>query len=171
MITGGGFLMMQNSAGTIAGDQNTKNNFGFNVKYNKAGTNLQGNLNAIVRRNGSVYQIKGNQMASLAVYQWVSNAWVAGCTGATSTSPCKAQFNGKANITDITNPAAPVAVNGSGNSSLQFSMTDYGTPGTSDTLGVTVWNSSGGIWFSTNWVGSPPATAEQVLGGGNLEVH
>jgi hypothetical protein len=30
---------------------------------------------------------------------------------------------------------------------------------------------SGGIWFSTNWVGHPPSTAEQVLGGGNLEAH
>src|SRR5207245_6759945 len=107
MITGGGYLVMQNSAGTIAGDPGTNNNFGFNVKYNKSGTNLQGNLNAIVRRNGSVYQIKGNQMASLAVYQLVNSAWVAGCTGATSTSPCKAQFNGKANIQDITNPLAP----------------------------------------------------------------
>ena len=174
MITGGGYLVMQNSAGTIAGDPGTKNNFGFNVKYNKSGTNLQGNLNTIVRRresdgNQHVYQIKGNSMTSLAVYQLVNNAWVAGCTGATSTSPCKAQFNGKANIQDITNPVAPFSV--SGNNALQFNMTDYGSPGSSDTIGITLWNGSGGIWFSTNWVGSPPATAEQVLGGGNLEVH
>src|SRR5438132_207103 len=174
MITGGGYLVLQNSAGTIAGDPGTKNNFGFNVKYNKSGTNLQGNLNTIVRRKESdgiqhVYQIKGNSMTSLAVYQWVNNTWVSGCTGATSASPCKAQFNGKANIQDITNPLAPFTV--SGNSSLQFNMTDYGTPGSSDTIGITLWNGSGGIWFSTNWVGSPPATVEQVLGGGNLEVH
>src|SRR2546425_6027897 len=71
MITGGGYEVMESSAGTIAGDQRTKNNFGFNVKYNKAGTNLQGNINSIVRRKESdgiqhVYHIKGNQMASLA---------------------------------------------------------------------------------------------------------
>src|SRR3989440_10148755 len=162
MITGGGYLVMQNSAGTIAGDPGTNDNFGFNVKYNKAGTNLQGNINSIVRRKESdgiqhVYQIKGNQMASLAVYQLVNNAWVAGCTGATSTSPCKAQFNGKANIRDITNPLVPLSVPGSGNSPLQFNMTDYGTPGSSDTIGITLWNGngSGGIWFSNNWVGTP----------------
>src|SRR5438128_721867 len=172
MITGGGYKVLQNSAGTIAGDQGKKNNFGFNVKYNKAGTNLQGKVNAIVRRNGSVYQIKGNSMTSLAVYQLVNDVWVAGCTGATSTSPCKAQFNGNANIQDITNPlVAPVAVPNSGGSALQFNMTDYGTPGSSDTIGITLWNGSGGIWFSTNWVGTPPATVEQPLGGGNLEVH
>ena len=49
----------------------------------------------------------------------------------------------------------------------------YSTPGSSDTIGITLWNGNGlgGIWFSTNWVGSPPATVEQVLGGGNVEVH
>src|SRR5207245_3895969 len=93
MITGGGYEVMQSSAGTIAGDQGTKNNFGFNVKYNKAGTNLQGNINSIVRRKESdgiqhVYQIKGNSMSSLAVYQLQSNGtWASGCpNGATSTA-------------------------------------------------------------------------------------
>ena len=76
---------------------------------------------------------------------------------------------GMASIQDITNPVAPFSV--SGNNALQFNMTDNGSPGSSDTIGITLWNASGGIWFSTNWVGSPPASAEQVLGGGNLEVH
>jgi hypothetical protein len=178
MITGGGFLVMQNSAGTIAGDPGTHNNFGFNVQYKQSGQNPHGNINSIVRRMEKdgiqhVYQIKGNSMSTLAVYQWVSiNSklqWVAGCTGATSTSPCKAQFNGSANIQDITNPLAPVSV--TGNNSLQFNMTDYGSPGSGDTIGITLWNGSGGIWFSTNWVGTPPATVEQLLGGGNLVVH
>jgi hypothetical protein len=176
MITGGGYVALTNSGGTIAGNPGTKNNFGFNVKYNKSGTNLQGNLNTIVRRKESdgiqhVYQIKGNSMSSLAVSQLQSNGtWSAGCPNdATSTSPCKAQFNGKANIQDITNPAAPVTV--AGNNSLQFNMTDYGSPGSSDTIGITLWNGSGGIWFSTSWVGTPPATVEQVMGGGNLVVH
>jgi hypothetical protein len=174
MITGGGYLVMQNSAGTIAGDPGTKNNFGFNVQYKQVGGTLHGNINSIVRRKESdgiqhVYQIKGNSMTALAVYQWVNNAWVAGCTGATSTSPCKAQFNGKANIQDITNPAAAIGI--LGNDSLQFNMTDYGSPGSSDTLGITLWNGTGGIWFSTKWVGTPPATVEQLLGGGNLVVH
>ena len=110
-------------------------------------------------------------MTALAVSQLVNGTWVSGCTGATSTSPCKAQFNSKASIQDITNPVLPLSVPGSGNSSLQFNMTDYGTPGSSDTIGITLWNGSGGIWFSNNWVGTPPATVEQVLSGGNLEVH
>jgi hypothetical protein len=174
MITGGGYLVMKNSAGTISGDPGTHNNFGFNVQYKSSGQNPHGNINSIVRRIEKdgiqhVYQIKGNSMSALAVYQMVNGTWTAGCTGATSTSPCKAQFNGNANIQDITNPLSPVSV--TGNNSLQFNMTDYGTPGSSDTLGITLWNSFGGIWFSTNWVGTPPATVEQLLGGGNLVVH
>jgi len=99
-----------------------------------------------------------------------NGTWASGCpNGATSTAPCKAQFNGKANIQDITNSMGPFTV--TGNNDLQFNMTDYGSPGSSDTLGITLWNGSGGIWFSTNWVGNPPATAEQMLAGGSLVVH
>jgi hypothetical protein len=58
MITGGGFLMNQASAGLYPGQTGLKTNFGFNVKYNKSGTNLQGNINTIIRDNGRVYQIK-----------------------------------------------------------------------------------------------------------------
>ena len=116
-----------------------------------------------------VYQIKGNSMTSLAVTQWVNGAWKSGCDGATNDSPCKAQFFGSANIQDITNPAAPTGL--TGNNNLQFDMTDYGSPGDADTIGITLWNSSGGIWFSSNWTGAPPKTGEQILGGGNLSVH
>jgi hypothetical protein len=172
-ITGGGHIKLTNSAGLKAGDVNSKNNFGFNVKYNKQGTNLQGNINTIVRRTESdgvlhVYQIKGNSMTSLSVNPST-------CPLATATSPCTAIFNGKASIQDITNPLAPIAVDG--NATLQVTMTDKGEPGSgSDMIGITVWNKSGGLWFSSNWqTASPPKTAEQVLGGspggGNVVVH
>src|SRR5207247_3714195 len=96
MITGGGYLALQNSAGTIAGGPGTKNNFGFNVKYNKSGTSLQGNINAIVRSGALVYQIKGNSMTSLSV----------------NAATKAAVFNGKASIQNITNPLSPVSVDG-----------------------------------------------------------
>jgi hypothetical protein len=108
-----------------------------------------------------VYQVKGNAMTSLAVNP-------ATCPKATASSPCLATFNGKANIQDITNPAAPIAVDG--NATLQVTMTDKGEPGAgSDTIGITVWNKSGGLWFSSEWNGTK--TVEKPLGGGNLVVH
>jgi len=150
-ITGGGYLLMSQSAGLYPGQVGTKNNFGFSVKYNKSGTNLQGNINTLVRNNGRVYQIKGNAMTSL------------------STNPAAgtATFNGKANIQDVTNPLNPVSIDG--NATLQVTMTDRGEPGAADGIGVTVWNKSGGLWFSSNWNGT--RTQEQTLAGGNVVVR
>jgi hypothetical protein len=154
-ITGGGFLLVSSSVGSIAGNPGSKNNFGFNVKYNKNGTNLQGSVNIIVRSNGHVYQIKSTAINSL---------YVDPATGKL------AQFNAKANIQDITNPLQPISIAGSGDTILQLKMTDNGEPGSADSIGITVSSTSGGgIWFSSNWDGTK--TIEQLLGGGNLVVH
>jgi hypothetical protein len=59
-ITGGGYLVNEATAGTYAGDAGARTNFGFNVKFNKQRTNLQGHVNIIVRRGDRVYQIKSN---------------------------------------------------------------------------------------------------------------
>jgi hypothetical protein len=173
MITGGGFVVLdQTATGSLLPALGSKNNFGFNVKYNKSGTNLQGNINTIVRStSGKVYQIKGNQMATLGVSQLVGGKWVAGCAnGATTTSPCQATFTGKANIQDVTNPnALPLPVDGTGGSTLYAVMTDYGTGNTGstfvDSIAFTVTGSSG-TWFSTTTAGS-----QKLIAGGNLVVH
>ncbi len=155
-ITGGGYLNVTNSAGIKAGDSGTRNNFGFNVKYNKSGKNLQGNINTIVRRiEGGVmhfYQVKGNVMTSLAVQP--------------STAGGTATFNGKASIQDITDPLNVIAVDG--NATLQVEMTDNGEPGSTDMIGITVWNKSGGLWFASNWNGAK--TTQKTLAGGNIKV-
>ncbi len=119
------------------------------MKYNKNGTNLQGNVNVIVRNGGRTYQIKGNAMTSLSV------------------SANKAIYNGKASIVDITDPLNPVGIDGNG--TLQVKLTDMGEPGKSDTISITIWNKSGGLWFASNWDGTK--TIEQLLGGGNLVVR
>ncbi|SEP64997.1 HYR-like domain-containing protein [Flavobacterium urocaniciphilum] len=155
-ITGGGYLTLANSSGIKAGTIGTKNNYGFNVKYNKNKTSLQGNINTIIRRIENdglhVYQVKGNSMTSLSV---------------TTNCPKKAVFVGKANIQDITNPLNVIAVDG--NATLQVTMTDYGEPGNNDQIAITVWNKNGGLWYASNWNGT--TTVEQKIGGGNLKVH
>jgi hypothetical protein len=148
-ITGGGYLVLSNSAGAVPGDAGSKTNFGFNVKYNKGGSNLQGHVNIVVRGGGHVYQIKATSLSSLGVNATAAN------------------FTSKANITDITDPLHPIALEG--NATLQLWMTDNGEPGSSDTLGIQVLNKNGGMWFSSNWNGNK--TVEQTLGGGNLAVH
>jgi hypothetical protein len=154
-ITGGGYIVLSNSEGQLAGDAGTKTNFGFNVKYNKGGKNLQGNINIIFRRMESgvlrVYQIKGNALTTLDV----------------NPNTGKATFFCKANLKDITDPLNPITL--AGNSPLKVTMTDNGEPGKSDTISITYWNQDGGLWFSSNW--SVTDTAEQLLSGGNLVVR
>jgi hypothetical protein len=156
-INGGGYLVMQNSAGQVAGGVGTKNNFGFNVK-NDVKSGPKGNINTIIRNGGKVYQIKGNAMTSLSTTVK---------TTPTALIPSTATFNGKANIQDITNPLAPISLGG--NCTLQVTMSDAGEPGKSDSIAITVWNGTGALWFSSNWNGTK--TAEQIIGGGNLVVR
>jgi hypothetical protein len=47
-------------------------------------------------------------------------------------------------------------------------LTDKGEPGSSDTIGVTLWNGSN-LVLSSEWKGSK--TDESLLKGGNLVVH
>lgn len=154
-ITGGGYLTLGASAGVYKGDSGSRNNFGLNVKYNKAGTNLQGNLNFIVRGGGHIYQFKSNALNNLTI----------------SGSPVNtATFTGKANLADVTNPLAPFSLGG--NLTMQVQMHDKGEPGAGvDTLGVTVWDSGEGLLFSSNFSSSLLKTIEQTITGGNLQVH
>jgi len=165
MVTGGGHLVLASSAGRLAGDSGRKSNYGFNIKYNKKYTNLQGGVNTIIRRLESdgvvhLYQVKGNAMQSLTVDLVTTGA---------HPFPT-AIFTGKATIQDVTNPLAPVGIDGG--ATFRLSMTDKGEPGKNDMLGVSVFaaqNKGGGLWFSSSWNGTE--TAEQVIAGGNLSVR
>jgi hypothetical protein len=46
---------------------------------------------------------------------------------------------------------------------------DMKEPGKADTISITIWNKSGGLWFASNWDGTK--TIEELLGGGNLVVR
>jgi predicted ThiF/HesA family dinucleotide-utilizing enzyme len=153
-ITGGGYLTLTSSSGLYAGGVGTKSNFGFNVKYNKSKTNLQGNMNILVRNGGRVYQIKATSLTSLAANP------LPNLTGT-------ATFNAKANIQDITDPLNVISIDGG--ATLQVKLTDMGQPGNADSIAITVWNRGGGLWFASNWDGTK--TIEQILGGGNLVVR
>jgi trimeric autotransporter adhesin len=154
-ITGGGFLLNPSTTGgQVGAAPGRRTNFGFNVKYNKSGTNLQGQINTIIRTTeGRTVQVKGNAMTSLSAQ--------------TAKAPATAVFEGKASIQDVTVPAAPVSLGG--NATLRVTMTDPGEPGTSDRIGITVFTGSGALFFSSSFSGG--ATVEQLLAGGNLVVR
>jgi hypothetical protein len=159
MLTGGGYIVNQASAGQLPGDPGLNTNFGFNAKTTKNGV-YQGNVNIIVRHAGRVYQIKSNSISSIGSQIPPSGT----CS---STAPCIGTFTGGANVQDITNPNNPISVMGGG--TLQVNLHDYGEPGSSDMLAVTLYDKSNALYFSSNWTGSQ--TVEQTLNGGNLVVH
>jgi hypothetical protein len=156
-ITGGGYLVNQSSAGTYAGDPGVKTNFGFNIKFNKSMTNLQGKATIIIRQGGRVYQIKTNALSSLAVVPY---------NGAKPSSGT-AELIAKVNIIDVTDPLNPVSVTSS--ATINLKMKDNGEPGSTDVLSITVWSKDGKLLFSSSWNGVK--TIDQALQGGNLQVH
>ncbi|PWA07591.1 hypothetical protein DB891_14670 [Flavobacterium laiguense] len=147
-VTGGGFLKMQNSIGTYAGTTGTKTNFGFTMKWTKTGTNVKGQANIIIRRNGRVYQIKSNAISSLSV---------SGSSG---------NFVTKANMKDITDPLNPVTIGG--NSDLYVNMYDGSTGGQLDEISI-LYQSGSTIIYSSHWNGT--ATVRRLLDGGNVQVR
>src|SRR5439155_24157730 len=75
-------------------------------------------------------------------------------------------FACKGNLSDITNPLSPVSLGGG--FQLNVSISDNGEPGSTDSIGWTLWNGST-LLYSSKWDGTK--TVEQGLGGGNLVVH
>jgi len=157
-ITGGGFILPDNSAGQYASTDGLKTNFGYNVKYNKKGKKLRGHMNIIFRRlEGDgihTYQIKGNAIQSLGVNM-------------ANMSAKFGEFITKANLQDITDPDNHIPI--AGNLRLKVEMTDRGEPGTDDSIGFNLTKTNGVLLYSSNWSGL--RTDEMTLAGGNLVVH
>jgi hypothetical protein len=163
-ITGGGHVVPDKSTGAYKSDAGTRTNFGFNVKYNKKGANLQGNMNIVFRRTETdgllhTYQIKANALLSL---------------GVNAANPLRqtAQFSSKANLTDVTNPAAPIAKGG--NKTIYVNMIDNGDPGVKDSISIVLVEGTAdpavlsNILYSSEWVSS--RNGQMGLRGGNLVV-
>jgi hypothetical protein len=151
-VTGGGYLTLTSSVGQYAGAAGSKNNFGFNVKYNKSGTNLQGNVNIIVRQGNMVYQFKSNSLTSL-----------------TAKAPA-ATVTGKANLQWWYATKPTVVYSGGGNLNMLLQVHDNAEPGAGrDTLGIEIRDGSNNIIFSSNW--NNITTVEQPITGGNIQVH
>jgi hypothetical protein len=136
-VTGGGFLRVESSAGTYSADVDSRVNLGFNASYTPNGSKPKGHANIVFRRTvgGAVhtFQIKSTAINSV---------------GVNPSSPNRAEFNSKANLTDVTDPYNPVPI--AGNLTLLATITDNGEPGTADTIGVTLYDKDGQLLFSNN---------------------
>jgi hypothetical protein len=154
-VTGGGYLRNSSCAGAIAGTKDLKTNFGFNMQYNKSGSNLKGQCNIIIRSNGRIYQVKSNAVNMLAV-------------SPSTSSGTPAYFNTKANYKDITDPLNPITLGG--NMDLTVKMNDVSTGGQGDQVSILLMDpNTTQVVFSSNWNGAQ--TILQNLGGGNVSVR
>ncbi|MBK9711260.1 MAG: hypothetical protein IPO81_08010 [Kouleothrix sp.] len=163
-VTGGGYHAIAASGGTYKADAGSRMNFGFNVNY-KNTKNLSGHVNIVFRAGGKTYQIKSTAIDSLGIARKTSAGLA--CTGSPSAT-CwgLADFRSKANLTDITNPLSPISI--AGNLALQVTITDKGEPGSSDSIGVTLYSGST-LVLSSEWSGAK--TTEGLFNGGNAAVH
>jgi hypothetical protein len=137
-------------------------NFGFNMKWNPSGKDLQGKINIIFRRyvggTWKTYQIKSNKVNSLAVDATSDPAYR------------KAIMSTKANLTDVTDPLNPIALGG--NLTLAMDAWEHKTQqnGSLDKVAVTLTGSGNqGLLFSSHWTGG--STVAQIINGGKIKVR
>ncbi|HET9278420.1 MAG TPA: T9SS type A sorting domain-containing protein, partial [Flavitalea sp.] len=175
-VTGGGHLKVTNSAGTYAGTVNSKMNFGFTMKWNKSGKNLQGNINIVFRKwqlyNGvwqwRVYQAKSNAINSMAVVEVGSNGLAVNVTNPAVFR--KAIINTKANLKDVTDPLNNIDLGGNHNLTLDAWDHITANGGVSDRISVTLMGATTNeLLFSSSWISN--ATAAQTITGGNINVR
>ncbi len=151
-VNGGGNLLMSNSGGKYAAPAGSKMNFGFTMKWNASGKNIQGQANIIFRSGSKVYQIRSNAINTLGT--------------STVSGGRRADFNTKANLTDVTNPLAPVPV--VGNLDLSVQAFESTASGGKPQISVTLRNGNQ-LWFSSAWDGTRSVMRD--LTGGAIRVR
>ena len=161
-VTGGGHAVISQSAGSYPATAGTKMNFGFNMKWNNSGRNIKGRINIIYRRwqlynniwQWRNYQIKSNAIHSMSIQTTVDYRI--------------AYISTKANLTDVTNPLAPISLGG--NLNLTFEVWDHITQNGGELDKVSVMLIGGNnLLFSSHWVSN--STQTLFLGGGNINIR
>jgi hypothetical protein len=168
-VTGGGFIIPTNACGSLATPVNgvnpingLKNNFGFNMKYNKAGK-LQGNWNTIIRRNEGgkvvVYQVKSNVASTLIVTKIDDKRMRADLTYTS------------ANFQNLTCSLCPVDAN---NGTVVVTVYDNGEPGAGvDSILISIRDRSNSQWYTSHAPGSHSSINSdvQLIKQGNIQIH
>jgi hypothetical protein len=156
--TGGGYIMNTGSTGTVGinGGTASKNNFGFNVKWNKSMSTLQGNFNTIIRVGSRVYQVKSNKASYLSVATDKKTATINYANAVLQ--EVSSMVNGV-----CTNPSNIFAGSCSeGGATVVLKIVDNGEPGTLDQISITVKDKNGKLFYNNS---------VKTLVGGNIQVR
>jgi hypothetical protein len=154
-VSGGGYINMVAPSGYYGNGASGKTNFGFTMKYNKSGSNLQGQANIIFRKGGVNYQIKSNAINSLNVSNYPATGTATGRI---------ASFSTKANLTNLTTGQSL-----GGNLNLAVQAVQSTITGQPDMILITLTDGAGGLLYSSNWNGTKSTL--QALGSGKINVR
>jgi hypothetical protein len=179
-VTGGGYIIPVASGGTKGGvyTNGYKNNFGFNVKWNKNYTNLQGSFNTIIRRSDPTdgnkihtYQVKSNKPTALIIYQ------------KTTTTPARALITySNATIKDVTYivngicTSTPANCFNDGGGVVTFEVVDFGLPSginnKEDSVAIHVKDKNNVLWYSSDvYNAGANRTKLDSIVHGNIDIH
>lgn len=155
-LTGAGFLDATASSGTISADAGAKIHFTVEARARSGRPEIDGRLVIALQHTDAsgarhAYEVALSRIGSFAA---TGDGARAVLTGAGAT------------ITDTTDPAHPAAV--TSDALVKITVTQAGN-GHSATVGMTVWKRGGGLWLANAWNGAD--TAEQLLGGGAVQIH
>ncbi|MEV4200701.1 M12 family metallo-peptidase [Micromonospora globbae] len=145
-LTGDGTLDAGRSAGLFPVTPGSRVTVDLVAKPAKAGRSPTGSATVDFRSAGRGYQIRGTAVEGLGL----------------SRAGDVAQVRYRASLHDSDGRLV------AGGLTLTATVTDRGSPGRDDTVGVTLWR-GGELLFSSDWSGA--GTAEARLVGGNLTVH
>ncbi|MGZ3955269.1 MAG: T9SS type A sorting domain-containing protein, partial [Flavisolibacter sp.] len=174
-VTGGGYIippgttsctgsttsLLKGAPNTTATANGLKNNFGFNIKWNKSLKNLQGNWNTVIRATDAHrYQVKSSQPSSLAI------------TKLSPTSYRADMVFGPVNFQDL---STGLWSDGGGSSRAMVTVIDNGEPGAGvDQIFISVYDKNGILWYSSNTCTNLASTKEStiaLLNQGNIQIH
>jgi predicted extracellular nuclease len=151
-----GDIALTNSAGLAAGDPGSVVSFTLASKT-LPGQGPGGFINAILRRT----EDDGQHLYKVSTAMTVTALTTDRATG-------KATIVARCRLTDVTDPSHHVLIDA--DATLRVTLDDNAKPGALvDTVGVTVWNSAGQLWFSSNWTGA--RTIEQPIVRGDIGVR
>ncbi|MEU8264950.1 M12 family metallo-peptidase [Micromonospora sp. NPDC048999] len=145
-LTGDGEITVTRSAGAYPADAASKVAVDLTAKPATARKAARGQAEIAFRSGGNSYTIKAGTVDGLGI-----------------TSAGKAaQVRYQASLYDSNGRVVASGL------TLALTVTDRGSPGRDDTVGITLWK-GGALLFSSDWTGN--GTAEVKLTGGNLTVH
>jgi hypothetical protein len=172
--TGGGYIFNNLSSGTVGmnttSEPKSKNNFGYNVKWNKSLSNLQGNFNTIIRCGDKLYQVKSNKPSYLLV-------------GLDKKSATITYIN--AVIQDLTSfkngvctyPSIFATGCSEGGGTVILQVIDNGEPSSTgtDMIAITIKDKNGKLFYASNTGTVSSTTSSTTLikteGGSNIQVR